>query len=81
MLRRRDDLCHVIVAGAGGRAQRDGIVRHRSRTLTDRDITEKQGIRVTRPQRTLEDLARHATPGELRRALREAEFLGLPVTP
>jgi very-short-patch-repair endonuclease len=71
----------VVLAGAGGRLKRDGIIRHRSRTLVESELTVQDHIPVTTPQRTLEDLRRTTTPGELRRALREAEFLNLPVLP
>jgi very-short-patch-repair endonuclease len=39
----------------------------------------RAGIPVTMPARTLADLARVATPAELRRATREAESRGLPL--
>ncbi len=34
---------------------------------------------MTKPQRTLEDLKLQATPGDLRAAVRQAEFLRLPI--
>jgi len=39
----------------------------------------RDGIPVTMPARTLADLARVATPAEVRRATREAESRGLPL--
>lgn len=63
---------------------------HRSLTLLPAHVTLKDGIPVTRPARTISDLRRVAgrprdTGGvshrELRRAIRQAEFLGLPLEP
>jgi very-short-patch-repair endonuclease len=69
----------VTVPGGGGRRRRDGIRIHRSPTLTGTLTTLHDGIPVTRPARTLADLARVVSPAECRRARRQAEFLGLPL--
>ena len=58
---------------------RTGIRIFRSRTLAATRITSRDGIPVTMPARTLIDLARVATPAEVRRATREAEARGLPL--
>lgn len=74
----------VTVAGTGGRDRREGIRIHRSRTLTPEMVTRHKVIPVTTPARTIADLRRAAkgrhgaiSPKELRRAVRQAEVLGL----
>jgi very-short-patch-repair endonuclease len=69
----------ITVPVAGGRARRDGIRLHRIPSLPSGATTARDNIPVTKPQRTLEDLSRQVTPGELRVAVRQAEFLELPV--
>jgi very-short-patch-repair endonuclease len=72
-------LIDVTVHGDGGRARRRGIRLHRSLTLSPAHCTIRQGIPVTTPGRTLEDL-RHVLPGtKLASALREAEYLKLAI--
>jgi len=66
----------VTVPGHGGRRQRPGIRLHRSATLTQQETTRRNGIPVTSPARTLVDLRVCATPDELSRARRQAEFFG-----
>jgi hypothetical protein len=66
----------VTVPGRSGRRRRDGIRLHRSTTLTQQQSTRRLNIPVTTPARTLEDLRGCATPDELSRARRKAEFLG-----
>jgi very-short-patch-repair endonuclease len=81
--------CDVIVAGDGGRARRAGIRHHRSRSLVPDDVTLHRGIPVTTPRRTIVDLRegistrrRGAIAGhELRKAIRQANVLGLPIGP
>jgi hypothetical protein len=58
---------------------RSGLRIYRSRTLAASRTTMRAGIPVTMPARTLADLARIATPAEVRRATREAEARGLPL--
>jgi very-short-patch-repair endonuclease len=68
---------HVTVPGEG--KSRPGIRLHRSSTLSPADLTRRAGIPVARPARTLADL-RRAAPRELfARALRQAEYLRLPL--
>jgi hypothetical protein len=67
---------HVTVDAAVRRKSRPGIVVHRSRTLTPRDITRRQGIAVTTPSRTIEDIRGSLEPYLFRRALRQAELAG-----
>jgi very-short-patch-repair endonuclease len=79
----------VIVLGNGGRARRAGIHVHRSLSLVSGDVTLHRGIPVTTPARTIADLREAistrrsgAIPGrELRKAIRQANVLGLPVGP
>lgn len=59
------------------RARQRGIRAHRSRTLEPESITVRQRIPVTTPARTIADLRRVVPPERLRRAIREAEVLGL----
>lgn len=88
LLPQGDGPVDVCVPGLGGKKQRPGIRPHRSSTLSDGDLTLREGIPVTAPARTIADL-RWATPrgrryggvapGELRRAVRQASVLGLPL--
>jgi very-short-patch-repair endonuclease len=72
-------LIHVTVLTPGGRTKRDGLQVHRVPSLQSHDVTSAHGIPVTTPQRTLLDLRGAIEPGELRRALRQAEILRLPI--
>jgi hypothetical protein len=67
---------HVTVDAAVRRKSRPGIVVHRSRTLTPRDVTRRHGIAVTTPSRTIEDVRGSLEPYLFRRALRQAELGG-----
>jgi very-short-patch-repair endonuclease len=79
----------VIVAGDGGRARRVGIRVHRSLTLASGDVTLHRGIPVTTPGRTIADLrgaistrrSGSISGRELRKAIRQANVLGLPIGP
>lgn len=79
--------CDVIVAGNGGRARRPGVRVHRSRSLSPADVTLCRGIPVTTPTRTIADLRRALSTGrvgsvpagELRKAIRQASVIGLPI--
>jgi predicted transcriptional regulator of viral defense system len=53
----------------------DGVKVHRSRTLTDRDVTVVNGIPCTSVARTLFDLAEVETHRRLERAFDQAEIL------
>lgn len=67
----------VSVPVVGGRAKRPGIRLYRSSTLIAGQVTRRLRIPVTTPARTIADLRRTAPPSLLRRAIREAELLGL----
>jgi very-short-patch-repair endonuclease len=68
---------HVTVAGEG--RSRPGIRVHRSPTLSPADLTLRGAIPVTKPARTLRDLRRTVPGPVFVRALRQAEFLRLPL--
>jgi very-short-patch-repair endonuclease len=70
---------HVTVPGSGGRARRRGLVIHHSSLLLPTDTTRRDGIAVTKPARTIADLKRTEPATLVRKALRQAAFLGLHV--
>ena len=70
---------HVTVGTEAGRRPRAGIVVHRSRTLDDSQMTRRLNIPVTTPSRTLADLRRLLPQPQFAAALRQAEFLRLPI--
>jgi very-short-patch-repair endonuclease len=67
----------VSLTNRSGRQQRDGIRVHRPGSLEAREITSQCGIPVTSPARTLADLRTRLPAREFRRAVRQADFLGL----
>ena len=69
---------HVSVPVRGGRAKRPGIRIHRVPSIAV-ETTSTENIPVTRPGRTLADLRRTASAGEVRAALRQAQLQGLPL--
>jgi very-short-patch-repair endonuclease len=82
----RDGPIDVSIRGYGGRTKRVGIRLHRSRLLIPASVTLCSGFPVTTPERTIADLRRVSagraplvSPRELRRAIRQASFLGLPI--
>ncbi len=68
---------HVTVPGEG--KSRPGIRLHRSTTLSPADVTRRVGIPVTKPARTLADLRRTLSSEQLAAAIRQAEYLRLPL--
>jgi very-short-patch-repair endonuclease len=71
----------VSLPSRNGRRRRQGIRIHRPGLLEPGEVGRQRGIPVTSPARTLADL-KSATPAhELRRAIRQADFLGLPTGP
>jgi very-short-patch-repair endonuclease len=88
LLRFRPGPIDVLIPGYGGKKRRQGIRVHRSLTLLPAYVTLRDGIPVTTPARTIGDLRRVVSkrgksglisPWELRRAIRQAEVLGLPL--
>ncbi len=86
LVRSRGGPIDVTVRGNGGKKKRQGIRAHRSRTLLPAHVILRDGIPVTNPARTIADLCRVVSkpgktglisPRELRRAIRQAEVLGL----
>jgi very-short-patch-repair endonuclease len=67
----------VSVPSDGGRRKRSGIRLHRCSTLLPASVTSQQGIPVTTPASTIADLRPVTSQRELRRAIRQAEVLGL----
>lgn len=59
---------------AHSRHRNQGVLVHRSRTLTRADVTRHYGIPVTTPARTLADLARVLDPRSLTRAVNDARL-------
>jgi very-short-patch-repair endonuclease len=68
---------HVTVPG--NERNRPGIRVHRSITLFPSEVTLRAAIPVTTPSRTLTDLRRTLPQPQFAAALRQAEFLGLPL--
>jgi very-short-patch-repair endonuclease len=64
---------HVSLPSLNGRRRRQGIVIHRSPALP---TSVKTGVPVTSPGRTIRDLEGALPPYLVRRAKRQAEFLG-----
>jgi very-short-patch-repair endonuclease len=81
LLPARGGLIHVTVAGSGGgsRSRRSGIRLHCSTTLTPGRITLRRGIPVTTPARTIADLRGAIPANDLRKAIRQANVLGLDI--
>jgi very-short-patch-repair endonuclease len=77
--RQRAGAIHVTVPGKDGRTHRDTIRVHHSVTLRPSQVTLRDRIPVTTPSRTLSDLRRVLPVRQFSAALREAEFLGLPL--
>jgi very-short-patch-repair endonuclease len=77
----------VATCGRGGRTTRSGLRIHRPRFLLPSHVTIRHGIPVTTPARTIADLQLATRLGrsgavsrwELRRAIRQANVLGLPI--
>jgi len=67
----------VSIAGSSGRKRRGGIRVHRRRSLTRSAFTSRHRIPVTTPAQTLVDLRGVVPEVRWRRAVRQAEVLGL----
>jgi very-short-patch-repair endonuclease len=79
LLKPSDGPIHVSVPGDGGRAWRTGLRLHRRTVLLPAAVTRRHGIPVTKPAQTIVDLRSVASPKELRRAIRQANVLGLHI--
>lgn len=71
----------VSVPGRSGRRHRQGIRVHRPLSLLPQEMTRRQGVPVTSPARTIADLRPVVSGPELRRAIRQADVLGLATGP
>jgi very-short-patch-repair endonuclease len=69
---------HVTIPGTGGRRRRNGIIVHRSTTLTRKDVMRRDGIPTTNPARTLADLRPVLPREQWEDALDQARHLGPP---
>jgi very-short-patch-repair endonuclease len=69
---------HVSVPTDSGRRKRPGIRLHRRASLTADRVTRRHNIPVTTPAQTIADLRGSVPEALLRRAIRQAEVLGLP---
>jgi hypothetical protein len=69
----------ISVPGESGRKKRLGIRLHRCISLEPTAVTRRYGIPVTTPARTIVDLRHLVSDRELRRAVRQAELLGLHI--
>jgi very-short-patch-repair endonuclease len=72
----RPPVIHVSVPSNRSR-RLDGIRAHRRRQLGETELTQREGIRVTTPARTLIDLATLLEPSQLETAVNAADKLGL----
>jgi very-short-patch-repair endonuclease len=72
-----DGPIHISVPSRSGRAKRRGIRIHRCPSLSTQQMTRKHNIPVTNPARTIADLRSELEAPQWRRAVRQAEVLGL----
>jgi very-short-patch-repair endonuclease len=77
--RPRNGAIEITVPRTTGMKTRAGIALHRSTTLIATSCSRRLGIPVTTPARTLADLRPLLSPAQFASAVREAEFLGLPI--
>jgi very-short-patch-repair endonuclease len=77
MLPAHDGPIEVTVPGDGGRDKRNGLRVHRSSTLIAGVSILRDGIRLTKAARTLQDLHRSASNSTYQRAVRRALDLKL----
>lgn len=71
----------ISVPGDAGRARRSGIRLRRRVALRSGVVTRRYGIPLTKPAQTIVDLRGYVSPRDLRRAIRQANVLGLPIGP
>lgn len=79
LLPARQGSVDVSTSARSGRAKRRGIRLHRCLSLTNGVTTRRLGIPVTTPARTIEDLRAAVPAWQWRRAVRQAEVIGLPL--
>jgi very-short-patch-repair endonuclease len=71
----------VSLPSRSGRQRRQGIRIHRPVSWEARETTRRRGIPITSPAQTLADLRPVVSASELRRAIRQADVLGLSTGP
>jgi very-short-patch-repair endonuclease len=81
LLSPHDGPVDISLPSRNGRQRRVGIHVHRPLSLDAKEMTRRRGIPVTAPARTIADLRTAASAVELRRAIRQADVLGLPTGP
>jgi very-short-patch-repair endonuclease len=81
LLPAREGVVDVSLPGRGGRRRRLGIRIHRPLSLEPGELALNRGIPVTTPARTIADLRTAVPAPELRRAIRQADVLGLAAEP
>lgn len=79
LLRAHAGSVDIAIPSTTGRKSRKGIRLHRYVSLRPSDVTRRHGIPTTTPSRTISDLRRVVPAREWRRAIRQAEVLGLPL--
>jgi very-short-patch-repair endonuclease len=77
LLEPHEGAVHVSVPGRPGRAARTDVLVHRCPSLTTEQTTRAAGIPVTTSVRTIADLRSEVRAATWRRAVRQAEVLGL----
>lgn len=77
----REGPVDISLPTRAGRRPRDGIRIHRPLSPERPETTHRSGIPVTSPARTLADLREIVPAGEWRRAVRQADVLGLASGP
>lgn len=81
LLKPLDGPIHISIPTQRSRRSRRGIVLHRCPSLARQEgpllLTRREGIPVTTVPRTIEDLDGLLPPKLVRRAMRQAEFMGL----
>jgi very-short-patch-repair endonuclease len=80
LLRPIDEPVHVSLPSLSGRRRRYGIRVHRT-SFAPGDLTRRDGIPVTTPNRTIFDIRRTLEPHLVRRAIRQAQLARYKLDP
>lgn len=79
LLKQRAGPVEAVVPHHRGRKSQRGIRLHRCSSLLSCHVTRRNGIPVTTPARTIADIRGVVSEKERRRAIRQADVLGLPL--
>ena len=79
LLKEIDGPIHVTLASRSGRRRRTGLRIHRPHSLPQTSRLIRDGIPVTSPTRTIADLRGTESAATVRRAVRQAELVNLPL--